>query len=160
MSDSLRPHGLQHARPPKLREMVLLSSCPLNRWYHPTMSSSATLFSFCLQSFPASGSFLVSWVFSSGCQSTGASVSASVISMSMQSWLSFKIDCFDLAVQETLKSLLRHHIWKHQFFSVQPSLWTNTHIPTWLLEKTRALTTWTLLAKCCLCYLICCLGLS
>ena len=109
MSDSLRPHGLQHARPPKLREMVFLSSCLLNRWYHPTMSSSATLFSFCLQSFPASGSFPVSWVFASGGQSTGASVSASVLSMSMQSWLSFKIDCFDLAVQETLKSLLQHH---------------------------------------------------
>ena len=86
MSDSLRPHGLQHTRlpcpspPPR----GCPGSCPLNRWCHPTNSSSVILFSFCLQSFPASGSFPGSQLFTSGSQSIGAS--ASVISMSIQGW--------------------------------------------------------------------------
>ena len=76
--ESLWPHGLQHARPPcpSPSPRVCPSSCPLNWWYHPTISSSAALFSFCLQSFPASGSFPMSWLFTSGGQSIGASASA------------------------------------------------------------------------------------
>ena len=63
MSSSLRPHELQHVRPPcpSPSPVIHPSSCPLNQWCHPTISSSAALFSFCLQSFPASGSFLLSW---------------------------------------------------------------------------------------------------
>jgi len=64
----------------------LLSSSPLSRWYYLTISSSVALFSFCLQSFPASGSFPVSQLFASGGQSTGASMSASVLPMNIQGW--------------------------------------------------------------------------
>ena len=65
MSDSLRPHGLQHTRPPcpSPSPRVCPSSCPFNQWCHPTISSSVALFSFCLQSFPAWGSFPMSWLF-------------------------------------------------------------------------------------------------
>ena len=75
------------ARPcPSLSPGVCLSSCPLNQWCYLTISSSAILFSFCLQSFPASGSFPMSWLFASGGQSIGASASASFLPMSIQSW--------------------------------------------------------------------------
>ena len=82
MSDSLWSHGLQHARLPcpSLSPGVCSNSCPLSQWCHPTILSSATLFSFCLQSFPASGvSFPVSWLLATGGLSTGASASASVL---------------------------------------------------------------------------------
>ena len=86
MSDSLRPHGWQHARLPCPSPSPVLcpsSSCPLNQWCHPTVSSSVSLFS-CLQSFPAPGSFPVSGLFASGGQTTSAS--ASVLPVSIQSW--------------------------------------------------------------------------
>ena len=75
MSDSLRPHGLQHARPPcpSPTHGVYSNLCLLSRWCHPTISSSIVPFSSCLQSFPASGSFLMSQFFASGGQSIGAS---------------------------------------------------------------------------------------
>ena len=78
VSDSSRHCGLQHARPPcpSLSSRVCLDSCPLGQWCYLTISSSATSFSFCLQSFPASGSFPVSWLFLSGGQSVGASASS------------------------------------------------------------------------------------
>ena len=81
-------HGQQHTRLPcpPLSPGVSLNSCPLSRWCYLTISSFATLFSFCLQSFPASGSFPVSWLFASGDQSTGASASASVLPMNIQDW--------------------------------------------------------------------------
>ena len=103
MSNSLRPHGPQHAKLPCLSLFpgVCANSCPLNQWCHPTISSSVIPFSSCPQSFPASGSFLMSQLFTSGGQSIGAS--ASVLSMNSHDW-------FDLlAVQGTLKSLLQHH---------------------------------------------------
>ena len=86
MSNSLQPHGLQHTIPPWPSPFlrVCSSSCPLNQWCHPTISSSVTLFSSCLQSFPASGSFLTSQLFASGGQSIGAS--ASVLPMNIQCW--------------------------------------------------------------------------
>ena len=88
MSDSLQPHGLQHTRLlcPSLPPGVCSNSCPVSRWCHLTISSSATLFSFCLQSFPASGSFPVSWLFESGGQTIGASASSSVLPMNIQDW--------------------------------------------------------------------------
>ena len=86
------------------------NSCPLSQWCHPTVSSSASPFSSCLQSFPASGSFQMSQLFTSGGQSIGASASASVLPMNIQGWISFRMDWLDLlAVQWTLKSLLQHH---------------------------------------------------
>ena len=86
--DVLQPHGLQHARLPcpSPSPRVCPNSCPLNWWCHPTISSSVALFSFCLQSYPGSGSFPVNWLFASGSQRIGASASASVLPMSIQGW--------------------------------------------------------------------------
>ena len=88
VSDSLRPHGWQHARlpcpspPPRIHP----NSCPLSLWCHPTISSSVIPFSSCLQSFPASGSFQMSQLFASGGQSTGVSASTSALPMNTQDW--------------------------------------------------------------------------
>ena len=88
MSNSLWPHGLQLTRLPypSLSTGVCANSCPLSQWCHLTISSSVTPFSSCPQSFPASGSFPMSWLFASGGQSIGASVSASVLPMNIQDW--------------------------------------------------------------------------
>ena len=86
MSDSLRPHGLQHARPPcpSPTPGVHQSSCPLSRWCHPTISSSVVPFFSLLQSFPASASFQMSQFFASGGQSIGALASAIVLPINAQ----------------------------------------------------------------------------
>ena len=88
VNNSLQPHGLQHARPPcpSPSPQVCPSSCPFHWWCHPAMPSSDTLFSFCPQSFPASVTFPMSWLFTSGGQNTGASASASVLPMSIRDW--------------------------------------------------------------------------
>ena len=108
-------------------------SCLLSRWCHPTISSSVFPFS-CLQSFPASRPFLMSWLFTSGDQSIGASASASVLLMDIQDW--FPLGLMGLIPLES-KGLsgVFSTVQKHQFFGVQPSLWSNSHICTWLLEK-------------------------
>ena len=87
MSNSLRPHGLRHARPPcpSPTPGVYSNSCPLSRWCHPTMSSSVVPFSH-LQSFPASGSFQMSQFFASGSQNIGISASTSILPMNIQDW--------------------------------------------------------------------------
>ena len=155
MSNSLQPHGLQHARLPcfSLSPGVCSNSCPLSWWCHPTTSSFVIPFSSHLQSFPASGSFQMSQCFTSG----GSSISPS---SEYSGLISFKTDWFDLlAVQGTLKSLLQHHSSNHQFFCTQLSLWSNSHIHTWPLEKPSSFDQ-TDLCRQCLCFLICCLGLS
>ena len=88
VSDSLQPHELQHARPscPTPTPRVYSNSCPLSWWCHPTISSSVILFSSCLQSFPASESFLKSQSLTSGGQRTGVSALASVLPMNTQDW--------------------------------------------------------------------------
>ena len=88
MSDSLRPHGLQHPRPPcpSLTPRVYSNSYPLSRWCHPTISSSVVPFSSLLQSFPASGSFQMRQLFTLGGQSIRFSASASVLPMNTQDW--------------------------------------------------------------------------
>ena len=88
---------------PSLSPGVCSNSCPLSWWCHPTISSSATFFSFRLLSFPASGSFPVSWLFTSDDQRTGTSASASVLPMNIQGWFPLGLIWFDL------KSLLQHH---------------------------------------------------
>ena len=127
----VRPNGLQYARPscPSPTHVWAYSnSCPLSRWCHPTISSSVIPFSSCLQSFPASGSFPMSQFFSSGGQSIGASASASILQ-----WI-FRVDPLGLTGLITLlsKGLSRIFssttIQKHQFFSTQPSLWSNSHM--------------------------------
>ena len=95
VSDSLWPHELQHTRlpcpssPPSPR--VCSNACLLNQWCHPTISSSAILFSFCLQSFPATGSFPMSHLLTSGGQSVAASATSSILSMSIQCWFPFRL---------------------------------------------------------------------
>ena len=130
MSNSLQPHGRQHARPPcpSPTPGVYSNSCPLSQWCRPTISSSVIPFSSHLQSLPASGSFQMSQLFISDGQSIGVSASASVLPMNTQDWFHFRMDWLDLlAVQGTLKSLLQHHsskesIIRHSaFFTVQLS---------------------------------------
>ena len=137
VSDFLRPCGLQHARLPcpSPSPGACSKSCPSSRWCHPTLSSSVIPFS-CLQSFPALGFLLMSQVFTSIGQSIGISASAISPSNEYSGWISFRIDWFDLlAVQRTLSRVFANTtVQKHQFFSTQPSLWTNSHIHT-LLEK-------------------------
>ena len=88
MSNSLRPHELQHARPPcpSPTPRVYPNPCPLSRWCHPTISSFVIPFPSCPQSFPASGSFQMSQLFASGGQSVGVSASTSVLPMNTQDW--------------------------------------------------------------------------
>ena len=128
MSNSLQPHRLQQAKLPcpLLSPRVWSNSCPLSQWCYLTISSSTALFSSCPQSFPVSRSFPMSWLFTSGGQSIGASASASASVLPMN--ISFRIDWFDLlAVQGTLKGLLQHHSLKTSvlqcsiFFMVQLS---------------------------------------
>ena len=106
VSNSLQPHGLQHSRPPcpSPTPGACSNSCPSSRWCHPTISSSVVPFSSHLQSFPASGSFQMNQLFTSGGQSIGASASASVLPMNEYSGsISFRIDWFDLlAIEKTL----------------------------------------------------------
>ena len=108
MTDSLWPHGLQHAMPPC--PSACSNSCPSSQWCHPTISSSVIPFSSCLQSFPASGSFPVSQFLASGSQSTGVSVFSISPFNECSGPFPFRIDWFDLlAVQGTLKNLLQYH---------------------------------------------------
>ena len=134
MFDSLQSHRLQHARPPcpSPTPGAYSNSCASSWWCHPNISSSVTLFSSCLQSFPASESFPVSQ-FSSGGQSIGFSFNISP-SNEHSGLISFRMDWLDLlAVHGTLNSLLT--VPKHQFFGTQLSLWSNSNIHTWPLEK-------------------------
>ena len=129
MSDSLRPHGLQHTRLPRpsLSPWVCSNSCPLNQWCHPTILSSVVSFS-CLQSFPASGSFQMSQFFTSGGQSIGASVSTSVLSMHIQGWFPLGLlGLISLLAKGLSRVFSSNTIWKHQFFGAQSSLWSNSH---------------------------------
>ena len=144
-SDSLRPHGLQHSAFVSFTSPGTCSkSCPLNRWCHPTISSSVIPFSSCLQSFPASGAFLMSQFFTSGGHHSGSSASASVPPMNIQDWFSFKIDWFDLlAVQRTLESLLQYHSSKASVLPHSVFFMVELPHPDLTTGKTIALYRWT-----------------
>ena len=103
VSNSLQPHGPQHARPPCLSPTpgVYPNSCPLSQRCRPTISSSVIPFSFCLQSFPPSGFFLVSQLFPSGGQSIGVSASTSVLPMNTQDWSPLGSPCCPRDSQES-----------------------------------------------------------
>ena len=129
-SNSLWPHGLQHIRPlcPTPTPRVYSSSCPLSQCCHPTISSSVTLFSSCPQSFPASGP-------SSG-QSIRPSASALVLPMNIQNWFPLGLTGLISFQSKGLSGFFsKTTVQKHQFFGTQLSLWSNSHIHTWLLEK-------------------------
>ena len=132
--DNLRPQGLQHARLPcpSPTSRVCLNSCPLSQWCHPTISSSVTPFSSCLQSFPASGSFSMSQFFTSGGKSIGVSISASVLPMNIQGWFPLGLTgLISLLSQGLSRVFFSTTVWKHPFLSAQPSLWSNSHIHTY-----------------------------
>ena len=138
MSDSLWPHELQHARPPcpSPSPRVHPNPCPLSWWCHPTFSYSVIPFSSCPQSFPASGSFQMSQLFISGGQSIEVSASKSVIPMNTQDWSPLGwTGWFCLQPKGLSRVFSNTTVQKHEFFSTQLSLWSNSHIHTWLLEK-------------------------
>ena len=110
------------------------NSCPLSRWCHPTISSSVIPFSFCLKSFPAPGSFLMSRLFKSGGSSIRAS--ASVLPVNIQGWFPLGLtDLISWQSKELSRVFSNTTVKKHQFFSTQTSLWFYFHISKWLLEK-------------------------
>ena len=122
VSDSLRPHGLQHARLPcpSPTHRAYSNSCPSCRWCNPTISSSVVPFSSCLQSFPASGSFTMSHFFTSGSQSIGVSASVSMniqdwFPLGWTGWISFQSKGLSRVFSNTTDQ-------KHHFFSAQLSL--------------------------------------
>ena len=134
VSDSFQSHGLQQARPPcpSPTPRVYSNLCPLGWWCHLTISSSVFPFS-CLLSFPESGSFLMSQLFTSG---IGASISASVLLMNIQGWFPLGMTGWISMQSKGLSKIFTNStVQQHQFFGTQPSLWSNSHIPTWLLEK-------------------------
>ena len=122
VSDSLQPHGLQHARLPcpSPTPGVYSNSCPLSWWCHTTISSSVVPFSFCLQSCPASGSFQMSQFFASRGQSIG--VSASVLPMNIQDWFLLGwIGWTSLQSKGLSRVFSNTTIQRHQFFGSHPS---------------------------------------
>ena len=136
VSDSLWPQGLQHAKLPcpSPTPRACSNSCPLSRWCHPTILSPIVPFSSCLQSFPASESFPVSQFFASGNRSIGVSVS--VLPMNIQDWFPLGLTGLMSLQSKGLSRVFSNTtVQKHQFFSTQLSLWSNSHIGTWLLEK-------------------------
>ena len=149
MSDSLRPHELQHARPPypSPTPRIYSNSCPSSRWCHPAISSSVLPFSSHLQSFPGSEFFQMSQFFPSRGQSIGVSASTSVLPMNTQDWSPLGWTIWISLQAKELKSLLQHHsskasILRHSaFFIVQLS---HPHMTT---EKIIALTRRTFVGK-------------
>ena len=137
MSDSLRSHRLQHARLPcpPTTPRTYSNSCPLSWWYHPAISSSVIPFS-CLQSFPASESFPMSQFFALGGQSIGVSALASILPMNIQDWFPLGLTGLISLLSKGLSRVFSSTIvQKHQVFGAQLSLWSNSHVCTWLLEK-------------------------
>ena len=111
-----------------------LNSCPLSRWCHPTILPSFTRLSSWPQSFPASESFPVSRLFASGGQSIGASVSASVLPMSIQGWFFFFFQDWLVWSPGVSQVFSNTTVRKHQYFGAQSSLWSSSHTHMWLLE--------------------------
>ena len=124
MSNSLQPHGLQHAKLPcpSLSPKSGSDSCPLSWWCYLIISSSPALLSFCLQSFPASGSFLMSLLFTSGGQSIEASASASVLPVNIQGWFLLRLTgLISLLSRGPSRVSFSPTIQRHQFSGTRPS---------------------------------------
>ena len=138
MSDSLRPHELQHARPPcpSPTPRVHSDSRPLSRWCHRAISSSVIPFSSCPQSFLASESFPMSQLFAWGGQSTGVSALASFLPKKSQGWSPSEWTGWIFLQSKGLSRVFSNTtVQNHQFFGAQPSSQSNSHIHTWPLEK-------------------------
>ena len=149
MSNSLWPHGLQNSRLPcpSLSPRVCLNSCPLSQWCHPTISSSIVSFSSCPQSFPASGSFPMSQLFTSGDQSIRALASVSVLPVNIQGWFPLGLTgLISLLFKGLFECLLRYHnskasILQHSAFFM---VWLSPFLTT---GKAIAVTIWTFEGK-------------
>ena len=137
VSDSLRPHELQHDRPPCPSPTlgVQSDSHPLSRWCHPAISFSVVPFSSCPQSLPASESFPMSRLFARSGQSTGVSALASFLPKNTQDWSSEWTGWISLQSKGLSRVFSNTTVPKHQFFGAQLSSQSNSHIHTWLLEK-------------------------
>ena len=138
MSDSLGPHGWQHTGPscPSPTPGACSNLCPSSQWCRLTIPSSVVPFSSRLQSFPASGSFPMSQFFPSRGQNTGVSASTWVLPMNIQDWFPLGLtDWISLQSKGLWRVFSNTTIQKHQFFSAQLSSPSNSHIHTWLLEK-------------------------
>ena len=137
VSDSLRPLESQHARPPCPSPIseVHPNSCALSHRCHPAISSFVIPFSSCPQSFPASRSFPMSQFFESGSESTGASPSASALPMNVKGWLPLGLASLISLQSQGLSRISDITVQMHQFFCAQLSLWSNSHLHIWLLEK-------------------------
>ena len=138
VSDYLRPHGTQHARPPcpSPTPGVHPDSCPSSWWWLPAISSSVVPFSSCPQSLPASESFPMSQLFTWGGQSTGVSALASVLPMNTQDWSPLEWTGWISLQSKGLSRVFSNTtVQKHQFFVVQLSSQSNSHIHTWPQEK-------------------------
>ena len=138
VSDSLRPHESQHARPPwpSPTPGVHSDSCPSSQWCHPAISSFVVPFSSCPQSLPASESFLISQLFTWGGQSAGVSALASFLPKKSQAWSPSEwTGWISLQSKGLWRVFSNTTVRKHQFFGAQPSSQSNSHIHTWPLEK-------------------------
>ena len=135
VSNSVRPHELQHAKPPcpSPTPRVHSNSRPSSRWYHPAISSSVVPFSSCSQSLPASESFPMSQLFAWGDQSTGVSALASFLPKKSQDWS--PSEWISLQSKGLSRVFSNTTVQKHQFFGAQLSSQSNSRIHTWLLEK-------------------------
>ena len=137
MSDSLQPHGLQRSRLPcPLASPGVCSNSWLSSWWcHPPISSFVIPF-FCLQSFPASKTFPMSWLFASGGQSIRASSSSWVLPINIQGWLPLRLIALIYLFSQGLSRVFSSTtVWMHHFFGAQPLLLSSSPIHTWLLEK-------------------------
>ena len=138
---------------------VYSDSWPSSWWCHPAISSSVIPFSSCPQSLPASGSFPMSQLFTWGGQSTGVSASASVLPVNTQDWSPLEWTGWISLQSKGLSRVFSNTtVQKHQFLGAQLSSQSNSHIHTWPLRKPQPWLNRPLLAKSCLCFLICCLG--
>ena len=161
-ADSLQYHGLEHARLPcpSSTPGVYSNSCPLSRWCHPTISSSVISFSSAFNLSQHQGLF----------QQLGSLHPVGKVlelqfstrpSNEYSGWFPLEITGLVSLLSKGLSRVFSSTtVQKHQFFSSQPSLWSNSCIHTWLLEKQQFWLYWPLLTKWCLCFLICCLSLS
>ena len=138
VSDSLRPHELQHARPPCQSPTpgVHSDSRPSSQWCHLAISSSVVPFSSCSQSLPASESFPMSQLFASGGKSTGVSALASVLPKKSQDWYPLGwTGCISLQSKGLSRVFSNTTGQEHRFFSAHPSSQSNSHTHIWTLEK-------------------------
>ena len=143
---TLWPHGLQCAKllHPSPSAGVCANLCTLSQWCHPAISPSVVPFFSCFQSFPASGSLQMSWLFTSGGLRTGASTSASLL---IKQFPLGSTGLISLLSKGLSRVFSKTTVWKHYFFGAQPFLLSSSHICTWLLEKIIALTIQTFVGK-------------